>query len=111
MFEVCVEHTFAAAHALRDYYGKCENLHGHNYRVQVTVRGAELDHAGILVDFSLLKRLLREVTGRLDHQNLNDLPPFDAVNPSAENIARYVYDEIRGRLQPKNAAELDEVKV
>lgn len=111
MFEVCVEHTFAAAHALRNYRGKCENLHGHNYRVQVKVSGPELDDAGMLVDFGDLKRLLRDVTDRLDHQNLNEILPFDTLNPSAENIAKYLYDEIRQGIRFANTAALDEVKV
>lgn len=111
MFEVSVEHTFAAAHALRNYHGKCENLHGHNYKVQVRVSGPELDEAGMLIDFVLLKRLLRDATERLDHRYLNELTPFDTVNPSAENIAKYLYEEISGNLKTGNAAELDEVKV
>ena len=88
MFEVSVEETFAAGHALRNYHGKCENVHGHNYRVQVTMEGAELNDAGLLVDFADVKRLVRAVVARLDHQFLNDLAPFDAINPSAENMAR-----------------------
>jgi 6-pyruvoyltetrahydropterin/6-carboxytetrahydropterin synthase len=89
MFEVCVEHTFAAGHALRNYKGKCENVHGHNYRVQVAVEGADVDENGLLVDFADLKRTLRAASDRLDHQFINDLEPFDVINPSAENIARY----------------------
>jgi 6-pyruvoyltetrahydropterin/6-carboxytetrahydropterin synthase len=111
MFEVSVEHTFAAAHALRNYHGKCENVHGHNYKVQVRVIGPELDETGMLVDFVELKRLLRGAVERLDHQFLNEIEPFDEVNPSAENIARYLYEEISGKLHTENAAELNEVKV
>jgi 6-pyruvoyltetrahydropterin/6-carboxytetrahydropterin synthase len=94
MFEVSVEETFSAGHSLRQYRGKCENVHGHNYRVQVTVEGEELNSIGLLVDFADVKRLIREIVARLDHQFLNDLAPFDAINPSAENMARYFYDEI-----------------
>jgi 6-pyruvoyltetrahydropterin/6-carboxytetrahydropterin synthase len=94
MFEVAVEHTFAAAHALRGYRGKCENLHGHNYRVQVVIEGERLNSIGLLYDFKDLKRILREISDRLDHFNLNELPPFEAVNPSAENLARYFHDEV-----------------
>ena len=111
MFEVCVEHTFAAAHALRNYHGKCENVHGHNYKVQIRVCGPELDEAGMLADFVILKKLLRAATERLDHQFLNEIEPFTKINPSAENIARYLYDEIHAGLHTENAAELDEVKV
>jgi 6-pyruvoyltetrahydropterin/6-carboxytetrahydropterin synthase len=94
MFEVTIEQTFAAGHALRNYHGKCENVHGHNYRCQVTLEGAELDHTGLLMDFVALKKALQSVIDRLDHQWLNDLPPFDVLNPSAENIAKYIYDEV-----------------
>ena len=94
MFEVTIEQTFAAGHALRNYHGKCENVHGHNYRCQVTLEGAELDHTGLLMDFVALKKTLQSVIDRLDHQWLNDFPPFDVLNPSAENIAKYIYDEV-----------------
>jgi 6-pyruvoyltetrahydropterin/6-carboxytetrahydropterin synthase len=95
MFEVFVEHTFAAGHALRNYKGKCENVHGHNYRVQVGVEGPRLDENGLLYDFADLKKRVRATSEYLDHQFINDLKPFDEVNPSAENIAKYFYDEIQ----------------
>src|SRR5712692_5778248 len=107
MFEVTIEETFAAGHALRNYRGKCENVHGHNYRVQVTMQGAELNSIGLLVDFADVKRLVRGVVGRLDHQFLNDLAPFDAINPSAENMARYFYDEISQGLGDASARVLE----
>lgn len=94
MFEVTIEQTFAAGHALRNYHGKCENVHGHNYRCQVTMEGEELDHTGLLVDFVLLKKVVGAVIDRMDHQWLNDFPPFDVLNPSAENIAKFIYDEV-----------------
>jgi len=94
MFEVTIEQTFAAGHALRNYHGKCENVHGHNYRCQVTMEGAQLDNVGLLVDFVLLKRVVGAVIDRMDHQWLNDFPPFDVLNPSAENIAKFIYDEV-----------------
>jgi 6-pyruvoyltetrahydropterin/6-carboxytetrahydropterin synthase len=84
MFEVTVEQTFAAGHALRHYKGKCENVHGHNYRVQVTAEGRELNSIGLLVDFVELKRVVRGIVDRLDHQFINDLEPFTVINPSAE---------------------------
>ena len=99
MFEVTVEDTFAAGHALRGYRGKCENPHGHNYRVRVTLEGEELDHIGLLYDFKDLKAAMGEVIDRLDHQFLNDLEPFKQLNPSAENLAKYFYDETNGRLR------------
>jgi 6-pyruvoyltetrahydropterin/6-carboxytetrahydropterin synthase len=99
MFEVTVEQTFAAGHALREYKGKCENVHGHNYRVQITVSGDRLNRIGLLVDFVELKRLLREIIARLDHQFINDLEPFTTINPSAENMAKYFYDEMTRGLE------------
>ena len=94
MFEVTVEQTFAAGHSLREYKGKCENVHGHNYRVQVTVEGEKLNRIGLLVDFVDLKRAVRQVIEKLDHQFINDVEPFTTVNPSAENLAKYFYDEV-----------------
>ncbi|MEQ1946236.1 MAG: 6-carboxytetrahydropterin synthase QueD [Bryobacteraceae bacterium] len=95
MFEVCVEQSFASAHALRNYKGKCENVHGHNWKVHVVIEGEELDEAGLLIDFLDVKRIMGDVIDRLDHQHLNDIPPFDVLNPSAENIAKYLYEEIQ----------------
>ena len=94
MFEVTVERTFAAGHALREYRGKYENVHGHNYRVEVTVAGDDVDSTGLLVDFVELKQRLDGVIAYLDHRFINDLAPFDKINPSAENIARYFFQEI-----------------
>ncbi len=95
MFEICVEHTFAAGHALRNYHGKCENVHGHNYRVQVGIEGPKLDANGLLHDFADLKRRLRAASEYLDHQFINDLKPFDQINPSAENIAKFICEEMQ----------------
>ena len=99
MYEVTVEDSFAAGHYLRNYKGKCENPHGHNYRVLVTLVGSELDRAGLLLDFKDLREVIRHVIDRLDHQMINDLEPFTQVNPSAENLAKYFYDETSGRLR------------
>ena len=98
MFEVRVTADFSAAHFLRDYNGKCENLHGHNYKVYAHVRGSVLNDGGMLMDFSKLKAALRKVCGELDHTNLNDMPVFDQ-NPSAERIAMYIYDGIISELK------------
>jgi len=111
MFEVSVEHTFAAGHALRNYHGKCENVHGHNYRVQVLVRGEQLDETGMLADFVELKRLLRAISEPLDHVFLNEIEPFTTVNPSAENMAVYIYEKMRDGLSQENPVEVAEVKV
>lgn len=99
MFEVTVEDSFAAGHYLRNYRGKCENPHGHNYRVRVTLAGSELDRAGLLLDFKDLREVIRGVIDRLDHQMINDVEPFTEMNPSAENLAKYFYDETSGRLR------------
>lgn len=98
MFQVSVEETFSSGHALRGYKGKCENPHGHNYRVQVTLEGPQLNSIGLLIDFTHLKEVMRSLIKRLDHQYLNDLEPFTNVNPSAENMAKYFYDELSGKL-------------
>jgi 6-pyruvoyltetrahydropterin/6-carboxytetrahydropterin synthase len=99
MFEVTVEQSFAAGHYLRNYKGKCENPHGHNYKLLVTLQGRELDSAGLLLDFKDLKTAMKQVIARLDHQMINDVAPFTEVNPSAENLARYFFQESNGLLK------------
>lgn len=101
MYEVTVEDSFAAGHYLREYKGKCENPHGHNYKVRVTLSGRELDRAGLLLDFKDLKDVMKHVIERLDHQMLNDIDPFNTLNPSAENLSKYFYDETNTRLKQK----------
>jgi len=98
MFEVTVEDTFAAGHALRGYKGKCENPHGHNYRIRVRLAGDRLDEIGLLYDFKDLKAVMTDIIDRLDHQFLNDIEPFKSVNPSAENMAKYFYDQTNSSL-------------
>jgi 6-pyruvoyltetrahydropterin/6-carboxytetrahydropterin synthase len=93
MFQVSVDEGFSAGHALRGYRGKCENTHGHNYKVRITLQGSKLDSVGLLCDFMHLKKIIRDVIQGLDHQFLNDLPHFAEVNPSAENVAKYFYDQ------------------
>ena len=95
IFEVMIERNFSSAHQLRGYKGKCENLHGHNYRIEIFARGRELDNIGLLVDFGELKTAADEVVQYLDHRNINELPPFDEeLNPSAENLARYILQRV-----------------
>ena len=99
MFEVMIERNFSSAHQLRGYRGKCENLHGHNYRIEIYARGRELDKTGLLVDFVELKAAADEVVNYLDHRNINELPPFDEeLNPSAENLARYILERVSARV-------------
>jgi 6-pyruvoyltetrahydropterin/6-carboxytetrahydropterin synthase len=88
MFEVSVDYTFAAGHALRGYHGKCENVHGHNYKVRVIVEGEKLNNLGLLMDFVDLHAAVKTLVEKWDHRFLNDLAPFDQLNPSAENMAR-----------------------
>jgi 6-pyruvoyltetrahydropterin/6-carboxytetrahydropterin synthase len=89
MFEISVDYSFASGHALRGYKGKCENVHGHNYKVRVTVAGEKLNATGLLMDFIDLRTAVKQLAERLDHRFMNDIPPFDELNPSAENLAKY----------------------
>lgn len=98
MFELKIEDSFAAAHRLRGYRGQCEDLHGHNWKIEVVVRADRLDDIGLALDFQELKAATKEVLDRLDHTFLNDLPPFSDANPSSENIARFVFEELAARL-------------
>ncbi|MCR5699532.1 MAG: 6-carboxytetrahydropterin synthase QueD [Treponemataceae bacterium] len=119
MFEVRVEADFAAAHFLQDYNGKCENLHGHNYKVYAYAKGNELDEGGMLLDFGKLKGGLREVCKKLDHTNLNDLCENGISvfkqNPSAERISKYIFDKLSAELEnagdKKSDAQLYRVDV
>ena len=111
MYEVSVEQSFAAGHALRNYKGKCENVHGHNYKVQLRILGTELDQAGLLMDFGDIKRILREVIEILDHQFINDIEPFTTVNPSAENMTKWFYDEVMRRMPEGAHLSIGEVIV
>jgi len=99
VFEVMIERNFSSAHQLRGYRGKCENLHGHNYRVEIYARGSELNNIGLLVDFVELKEAADEIVAYLDHKNINELPPFDEeLNPSAENLARFILERVAARV-------------
>jgi 6-pyruvoyltetrahydropterin/6-carboxytetrahydropterin synthase len=111
MFEVSVEQTFAAGHALRNYKGKCENVHGHNYRVRVTIAGEQLDASGLLLDFVDIKRLMGGAIEYLDHRFINDLEPFDKINPSAENIAKYFYDRLNAGMKNEAPVRISEIRV
>jgi len=93
-----IERNFSSAHQLRGYRGKCENLHGHNYKIEIYARGRELNNIGLLVDFVELKAAADEVVQYLDHRNINELSPFDEVQPSAENLAKYILDRVRSRI-------------
>ena len=109
MYEITVEQHFEAAHFLRGYKGKCENVHGHQYLVRVKIQTRQLNDIGLAYDFTDVKAALRSITGRFDHVLLNDIHPFDKINPSAENIARTVFEELQSKLAP-GKAELTSVE-
>ena len=102
MYEVSIRKHFDAAHYLRGYQGKCENIHGHRYEVVVSVRTEQTDDIGLAYDFGILKKQLAEILGRLDHKCVNDVPPFDEINASAENIASTICQELQTTLKEIN---------
>ncbi|MFP3927454.1 MAG: 6-carboxytetrahydropterin synthase QueD [Desulfobacteraceae bacterium] len=99
MYELKILSQFAAAHQLREFGGKCEQMHGHNWKVEVRVEGEELDQTGLLIDFQEIKTATARVLGRLDHKFLNEVSPFDRLNPSSENIARYIFEALQEELK------------
>ena len=98
MYEVSIEKHFDAAHYLRDYQGKCEALHGHRYQVVAKIKASNVNEIGLAYDFTVLKQHLADILSRFDHTCLNDVPPFDKINPSSENIASTIYDELKPKL-------------
>jgi len=101
MYTISVQAHYDSAHLLRDYVGKCARLHGHRYVVQVVLQVPEVGKSGMVYDFGDLKRHLRELANRLDHQNINDIPPFTEIESTAENQARYFFDEMQKLLPPE----------
>jgi 6-pyruvoyltetrahydropterin/6-carboxytetrahydropterin synthase len=101
MYILTVEDSFSSAHQLNGYKGKCENLHGHNWKVVLSVQGSQLDQTGLLIDFHELKSMLKEILTGLDHKNLNDLPHFSTNNPSSENIAAFIAGVMGEKLAKK----------
>ena len=102
MYELMVESKFSAAHQLRGYQGKCEKLHGHNWRVTVAVTAERLDDIGLAIDFHDLKKFLRDVLDQLEHSFLNDIFPFTQINPSSENLAKWIYDTMTKKINSAN---------
>ncbi|MFA5645751.1 MAG: 6-carboxytetrahydropterin synthase QueD [Candidatus Ratteibacteria bacterium] len=94
MYRIRVKSEFSGAHWLREYEGKCENLHGHNWKVEVVGEAKNLDKSGLLIDFTIVKKELKNILSTLDHSNLNDHPYFQKQNPTSENIARYIFDQL-----------------
>lgn len=111
MFRIWKEFRFAAGHAIRGHTGGCENLHGHNYRVRIHVGAEELDRLGMVLDFAELKAMAREILEPFDHRVINDVPPFDERNTTAERIAEHVYREVERRLADRERVRLLEVEV
>lgn len=102
MYELKIISQFAGAHQLRNFGGKCEELHGHNWKIEVYVTGNKLDEDGLLIDFALVKKETKKALNKLDHKFLNELEPFKSVNPSSENIARYIYESLSKKLNNEN---------
>jgi len=98
VFEISKDFVFSAAHQIRFHGGKCERLHGHNWRVRVHAQASELNRIGMVIDFADLQRLVAEIGQRFDHQNVNEVPPFDQVNTTAELLAKFFYTEANARL-------------
>lgn len=98
LYALTVRTSFAAAHRLREYEGNCERLHGHNWQVEVTVESSALDPRGMAIDFRAIKDALAEALAGFDHRYLNEVPPFDALNPSSENLARHLFEEMERKM-------------
>ncbi|MDR1035126.1 MAG: 6-carboxytetrahydropterin synthase QueD [Deltaproteobacteria bacterium] len=94
MYELKITNHFAAAHNLRDFHGKCENLHGHNWFVEAHVHADDTDDIGLVMDFAVIKKLMADVLELIDHKYLNELPWFKETNPTSENIARFIFDRL-----------------
>lgn len=103
MYQVSIETYFSAAHRLRNYQGLCENLHGHNWKVEATVAAERLDSAGMVIDFSILKQKLQQILDVLDHRYLNEIDPFKDLNPSSENLAAYLFERLAHALHDTQA--------
>ena len=103
MYFLKIVDYFAAAHNLINYKGKCEELHGHNWKVEVLIKGEKLDKAGMLIDFKILKKFLKEILDLLDHKYINELKFFEGMSPSSENIAKFIFEKMKEKLKDTNA--------
>jgi 6-pyruvoyltetrahydropterin/6-carboxytetrahydropterin synthase len=111
VFEISKDFVFSAAHQIRFHGGKCERLHGHNWRVRVHARASELNRIGMVIDFADLQKLVAEIGQRFDHQNVNEIAPFDQVNTTAELLARFFFTEANGRLAAMEQGRVRVAKV
>ncbi len=111
MFELTISVNFEAAHYIKDYPGKCNRLHGHNWKVEVNVYGTELDELGMLTDFRELKISVNKIMMNLDHYCLNEIEPFCKINPTAENIAKYIYDELLATREFDGRVKLRSIRI
>jgi 6-pyruvoyltetrahydropterin/6-carboxytetrahydropterin synthase len=111
MFRLKVQDHFSSAHYLKNYQGPCENLHGHNWKVELVVEGSKLNSTDILIDFKILKNILKEVLSELDHKLLNEIPYFKEVNPSSEKIAEYIFNRVKEKLASYSDVKVKEVTV
>ena len=109
MYFLKIVDYFAAAHNLINYKGKCEELHGHNWKVEVVVKGDKLDKAGMLIDFKILKKFLKEVLENLDHKYINELNEFKGLSPSSEHIAKFIFEKMKEKLEDSDS-EIFEVR-
>jgi 6-pyruvoyltetrahydropterin/6-carboxytetrahydropterin synthase len=111
MHTIFKDFSFAAAHAIRGHTRGCQNLHGHNYRVRVHLQAGELDELGMVLDFADLKAMMQEILGPFDHRVINDIPPFDQRNTTAELLSRYVFEEVERRLSGQERVRVARVEV
>lgn len=111
MFKLKVQDYFSSAHYLKDYKGPCEKLHGHNWKVELVVEGSELNSTDILIDFTILKNILKETLAELDHKLLNEIPYFKNTNPSSERLAEYIFKKIKEKLSTYPNVKVKEVTV
>lgn len=110
MFQITVTDNFSSAHSLRGYPGKCANTHGHNFDVKLTLNAHNLDELGMIIDFAIVKEKLCDALQTLDHKDLNSLPMFKDINPTSENIAKYIHDDLTKKLEA-SGVELSAVEV
>ena len=111
MHTIFKDFSFSAAHAIRGHTRGCQNLHGHNYRVRVHLRATRLDELGMVLDFADLKQMMQEIVGPFDHQVINEIPPFDQRNTTAELISQYVFEEVARRLEGQERVRVAKVEV